>query len=236
MAALNHLVVLAVGWKMRASQRREAYDSEKVRRVRGRLTELYHLERLTRVVNGAGVGCWPRAWLALLTSLRRRGVELPQTTVSDLRTAVLGEVQRARLEVDQLNRELRAARRARWHAARPQLWKQRPGVVYHWLQAPMAPWGCTPMVDDLGRQCLTVEAVDQAVRGYWVDQILCQHRESNEADSWREFAASEFYSHIPVLEWPHASWSAAWVGEALRTMREGASPGLPNIPIAVWKA
>ena len=194
---------LAGSWKTRAPQRREAYDSDAIRRVRRRLADLNHLERLTRDLAEVQVGSWPRAWEVLCSSLRRQGVVLPLTTAVALRAAVLQEVQRARLDVDTLNGEMRAARRARWRSARPQSWKQRPGVVYHWLQAPTVAWGCTPLVDELGQQCLTVEAVDRAVRGYWVDQVLCQHRAVDEAERWREFSASEFYSHIPVLEWPH---------------------------------
>ena len=236
LAALQHLVALAGGWTVRASGHRSAYDSNVIRRLRQQLEELHRLERLLRDVARPGVGCWPREWTQLCASLHRRGVVLPCSTAVALQAAVVAELHRTRGEVDKLNREMRAARHARWRDARPQLWKQRPGVIYHWLQAPTAAWGCTPMVDEAGQQCLSVPAVDRAVRGYWVDQVLCQHRDEDEADRWRLFTASEFFPHIPVLEWPHAPWSGERVAAALQTMREGASPGLPNVPIAVWKS
>ena len=108
--------------------------------------------------------------------------------------------------------------------------------MYHWLEEPTAAWGCTPIVDNAGEQCLTVKAVDHAVRSYWVDQVLCQHRAVNGAERWRLFEASEFYPCVPVLEWPHAPWTEDLVSAALRAMGERSSPGLPNVPIAVWKA
>ena len=236
LASLHHLVELAGGWIVRPSERRQAYDSESIRRARRRLADLHHLEQLTRVAECAGVGCWPHRWDQLCSSLERRGVRLPRSTAIHLRAAVIREIAAARAEVDKLNRDMRAIRHARWRDARPRLWVERPGVVYHWLQAPSAAWGCTPLVDERGQQCLTVDAVDRAVRGFWVDQVLRQHSAVDDSERWHLFAASEFYGHIPVLQWPHAPWTGVRVAAALRSMREGASPGLPNVPIAVWKA
>ena len=234
-AALAHLVTLAGGWITRPTRQRRAYDSVALQRTRRLLAELYQLEQCTRDAGQASPGCWPRVWEQLHASLQRRGVVLPRSTATDLRAAVLQEIQVARSEVDRLHREMRRERYARWRAALPGLWRERPGVVYHWLQAPMAAWGCTPIVDDAGQQCLTLEAVDRAVKGYWVDQVLCQHRAVDGAERWRLFEASEFYPFVPVLQWPHGAWDGEQIGAALRTMCERSSPGLPNVPIAVWK-
>jgi hypothetical protein len=234
-AALQHLVTLAGGWATRSAGHRQAYDAEAVRRVRRQLAELQLLERCTRDVGQHSPGCWPRQWDQLCSSLQRRGVELPRTTTVELRMAVIREIQSARLAIDALNRKMRQERHSRWRDRLPRLWRERPGVVYHWLEAPTAAWGCSPIVDEAGQQCLTVEAVDCSVRSYWVDQVLCQHRLEDGAEQWRRFEASEFYSFVPVLEWPHAPWSGARVEAALRAMCERSSPGLPNIPIAVWK-
>lgn len=236
MAALQHLVTLAGGWTTRQTERRKAYDSDEVRRLRRRLAELHHLEQLTRGVGESSLGSWPRAWEQLCASLRRRGLVLPRTTAVALRAAVLQAARETREKVHQLNRTMRQQRHLRWHNALPQLWQTRPGVVYHWLQAPTSAWGCTPIVDDAGQQCLTVTAVDRAVQSFWVDQVLRQHQAVDGAARWRLFEASEFYPHVPVLDWPYTSWTAALVGAALRAMGERSSPGLPNIPVAVWKA
>ena len=235
-AALQHLVALAGGWVTRPSTRRPAYESEAVRRVRRVLAELYHLERLTRDAGASPLGCWPRTWEQLWTSLQRRGLKLPHTTAVALRAAVLTEILAARAEVDRLNRDMRRERHNRWRATLPRLWRDRPGVVYHWLEEPTAAWGCTPIIDATGNQCLTITAVDQTVRGYWVDAVLRQHHAADGSACWRQFEASEFYPFIPVLEWPHAAWTGTRVDEALRAMSERSSPGLPNIPIVVWKA
>ena len=233
--ALQSLVSLAGGWIQRPAQRRQAYDSAAVRRVRRVLAMLYHLEQLTRAAP-ASPGCWPRTWEQLLASLRRRGVLLPRSTVVELRQAVVQEIFHARSEVDRLHREMRRARHVRWHAAIPRLWHDRPGVVNHSLQAPAATWGCNPIVDATGQQCLTVEAVDRAVQHYWVDEVLCQHRAVDGAARWWLFQESEFFPFVPVLNWPHSPWTGDRVAAALRLMCERSSPGLPNIPIAVWKA
>ena len=234
-AALQHLVSLAGGWASRPAVRRLAYDSAVVRRARRNLAALYHLERLSRA-EVVAPGCWPRACEQLCDFLHRRGLSLPRTSLVELRSAVLLAIKQVRTEVDQVNRSMRQTRYTRWRDALPRLWHDRPGVVFHWLQAPSAAWGCTPIVDDTGQQCLTVESVDRAVRHYWVDQVLCQHQNVDSASQWRQFTESEFYPFVPVLTWHHAPWTGAAVAGALRSMSERSSPGLPHIPIAVWKA
>ena len=174
--ALQHLVHLAGGWATGRPMRRPAYDSGAVRRKRRLLSELHLLERYTRTGGGTTAGCWPHRWEQLCSTLQRQGVVLPRTTVGALRDAVVLEIRAAQEALDQLQREMRRQRHARWNEALPGLWRDRPGVVYHWLEAPTAAWGCTPIVNDHGLQCVTTEAVDTAVRSYWVDQVLCQHR------------------------------------------------------------
>ena len=53
---------------------------------------------------------------------------------------------------------------------------------------------------------------------------------------WHAFEQSEFSPFIPQLEWPHPQWTGPLVAAALGKMREGAAPGIPGIPLAVWKA
>ena len=53
---------------------------------------------------------------------------------------------------------------------------------------------------------------------------------------WGAFDQSEFSPFIPQLDWPHPQWTGPLVAAALGKMREGAAPGIPGIPLAVWKA
>ena len=91
-------------------------------------------------------------------------------------------------------------------------------------------------MDANGMQCTSVAAVDLAVRGYSVDEVLRRHAGVDEAVRWAAFLASPFAAHIPVLEWPAPPWSGERVQLVLRRMREAAAPGSLGIPLAVWKA
>jgi hypothetical protein len=92
------------------------------------------------------------------------------------------------------------------------------------------------VLDDAGQQCTTTTAVDQAVRAYWVDQVLRQHALVDGPSCWRLFEQSMFGSFIPTLDWPHHPFTGASVRVALNKMRDGAAPGIPGVPLAVWKA
>ena len=131
--------------------------------------------------------------------------------------------------------EISRERHKRWKGGVAALWRDLPGVVYNWLRGSSAPWGMTPILAETGMQCLSVEAVDIAVRGYWVDTVLRQHAPLNGDAQWTTFMASPFAAHIPVLQWPTSIWSTARVRAVLQQMREAASPGMLGIPIAVWR-
>ena len=68
---------------------------------------------------------------------------LPDGSLGALRAAVAQELLTAREEHNELNRQMRHARHVRWRDSLLRLWKERPGVIHHWLQAPTAAWGCT---------------------------------------------------------------------------------------------
>ena len=53
----------------------------------------------------------------------------------------------------------------------PQLWVERPGVLYRWLAADAPAWGSAPVLDAAGVQYATVAEVDVAVRAFWVDGV-----------------------------------------------------------------
>ena len=74
-----------------------------------------------------------------------------------------------------------------------------------------------------------------AVRGFWVDQVLRQHAGVDGHEQWAKFEQSEFGAHIPQVTWQHQPWTGSRVKAVLGAMREGAAPGLPGVPIAVWK-
>ena len=95
--------------------------------------------------------------------------------------------------------------------------------------------GHLPCVKEEGLQCTTVGEVDEAVRGFWVDRVLRQHAGRDEVTCWQHFEQSEFATFVPQVEWMHLAWTGAQVREILAGFREGAAPGLPGVPIAVWK-
>ena len=97
-------------------------------------------------------------------------------------------------------------------------------------------WGTYPILNEAGDQCCSVADADAAVRKFWVDQVLRRHASVDAVQQWALFQTSTFGSHIPKVQWQHVPWTGALVRQALGSMREGAAPGPPGIPIAVWKA
>ena len=235
-AALQTLVRMAGGWATRPSVRRSAYDSNALRSVRRQLQLLNRLDSAMRRAGSGFAGSWPYPWLQLLDDLQAVGLTLPRTTIPALQLAVVKEQSSCREKVARLSREMRQQRHARWRDSVPILWRDRPGVVYHWLHAIGAPWGTTPILEEDGRQCTTVESVDAAVRRYWVDRVLRQHCSVDGESRWETFLGSQFAVHIPVLEWPAAAWTGDRVRRVLRRMREGAAPGVVGVTLAVWKS
>ena len=235
LAALHHLVQLAGGWRVRPLARRRAYDSDSSRHLRHQLTSLRWRQALMQRPC-LSPGGWPRPWMLLLDELQSVGVQLPRTTIPALLTAVSVEIQQRQRQLSDQLRAMRQERHRRWKATLPLLWQERPRVIFHWLHATGPPWGSTPILDATGQQCLTVEAVDAAVRSYWVDTVLRHHAPVDEDSCWAAFSSSRFGPHIPSATWPSSLWNSERVRDVLRHMREGASPGSLGIPIAVWRA
>ena len=234
--ALQHLVILAGGWLCRPPSRRTAYDSDELRQARRILALLSRLHaQLSKPAASSLPGSWRRSWLHLLGRLAKASIQLPQSSVPTLTAAVHQALASQRSLIARITRDMRKARHHRWKQLLPTLWKERPGVIFHWLHDSGAPWGTTPILDESGMQCLSLEAVDGAVKRYWVDSILRTHALVDGPSQWSIFLASRFGSHIPVVEWPHPPWSAERVHMVLGRMREGAAPGALGIPLAIWK-
>ena len=234
--ALQQLVSLAGGWIVRPPARRSAYDSDALRATRKRLRLLNQLDSQLRHCGSPSPGSWPRALVQLVGSLESCGLPLPRTTVPALAAAVDVELCTCRLEGQRLAREMRKQRHERWRDTVPSLWRDRPGVVYHWLQALGAPWGTAPILDEDGMQCTTVASVDMAVRRFWVDQVLRQHCDVDNSARWNAFLESAYGQCIPVVQWPTAVWTSDRVRLVLKRMREGAAQGMVGILLSVWKS
>jgi hypothetical protein len=240
LAALQHLVDLAGGWTRRPPQRRFAYDSSLVRKVKRRLHLLHQLmTRLSAPSPSPSVpGCWPWDWMVLLDDLRRVGVSLPSSSSQPdlLRATGLASSEQRSLLHRHLS-DMRRTRHLRWKAKLPTLWHTQPGVIHHWLHAAGPSWGSVPILDSDGLQCTTIESVDQAVRSFWVDSILRHHASACPHSRWTAFTSSRFGPHIPSgIIWPHLPWTAERVRSILSSMTEASSPGHLGIPIAVWRA
>ena len=235
LASLQALVRLAGGWGQRPATRRPAYESTEVRRLRRCLALLYRLEDgLQRCPTTPG--CQPWRWEQWLVKLRRAGLPMPEGSVPTLRAAVQAALHEGRLRLGRCLREMRTERQARWREAMPRLWRERPAVIYGWLRGESAAWGATPILDGAGHQCATVEAVDEAVRQFWVSSVLRRHAGVDGVARWSVLLQSEFGQHIPAVQWPQSAWTAGRVKRALASMREGAAPGQLGIPVAIWKS
>ena len=204
--ALQHLVTLSGGWSSRPPHRRPAYDSADVRRLRRRLTLLHRLQRLLQPPAPPSPGCWPRPWLDILQQLHRLGISLLATTVPDLLSEALLASAACRRDLDALVRKMRRDRQARWRCTLADAWRERPGVVHHWLHAPRPQWGTSPIVNDAGWQCTSVSEVDATVRKFWVESVLRRHDPAEDGRCWARFMESAFYSHIPSMSWPSRPW------------------------------
>lgn len=70
-------------------------------------------------------------------------------------------------------------------------------MVTGWLRGPVTRWGETPVVGVNGQQCTTVEAVNKAVRGFWVDEVFRRHAGVDATSAWKELRGSGFGDFIP---------------------------------------
>ena len=233
--ALHSLVELAGGWGLRPPVRRSAYDSNQLRTARKVLADLLSLASELRKATSGSLGSWPRIVDLLLCRLGHKGCCFPQASAAVLLREVEQKVVEQRLLVHKLERAMRQERHTRWKRVLPELWRNRRGVVYHWLHNEGAPWGATPILGCDGLQCTTPAAVDTAVREFWVGSVLRRHVGLDDSVCWAAFQASQFAGHIPKVAWPSLSWSADRVQMVLQRIREGSAPGLLGIPIAVWK-
>ena len=119
--SLQQLVTLDGGWRTRPTFRRPAYDSSAMRKLRLRLAELHHLQKLTRLCSGAAAGCWPQALVVCCSKLRQKGVALPMGSIGTLRSAALSHLKLVKAEISQLGSEMRRARHHRWKENLPSL-------------------------------------------------------------------------------------------------------------------
>ena len=235
-AALHHLVKLAGGWVTRPPTRRPAYESNALQRARRELAALHRLEAAVRHTASDRPGCWPHQIVQLLTAVERLGVPLPSASQGPLLSAIHTASVARQATVHKLQSEMRRERHARWRDVLPALWRTRPGVIHRFLEGARPTWGETPILDSNGLQCTTVAAVDEAVRAYWVAEVLRKDADVDAPARWAAFLASPFGHHVPTAVWPHLAWTGARVQRVLQQMRESASPGQLGIPIAVWRS
>ena len=182
------------------------------------------------------VGSFSTSLLTVLAQLRHRGFRPVFSSRVLLRDWLAPTMCAVRRELSTALREMRTERTQRWRAQFPQLWQDRPRALYRFLLGDSAQWGATPILDATGQQCCTHGAVDDAVRQYWVQGVWRMHETVDADSSWAAFRASRYFSHIPRCSWPHAGWTMERVRATLGGMREGSSPGVRGIPLAVWKS
>ena len=234
--ALNHLVTLAGGWVTRPAHRRLAYDSDELRQLRRQLAALHRLAALLQHHPAARPGGWPWPVEKQLLEIARLNITLPYTTLTELTSSVSSASAARRTAIQKLEHDMRRTRQVRWRDALPQLWRDRPGVIYRYLEGARPLWGESPILDANGMQCTSPAAVDAAVRAYWVDEVLRRDAAVDPTVLWAAFLASPFGPFIPTANWPCLPWTAARVQHILRRLRASASPGQLGIPIAVWQA
>ena len=130
---------------------------------------------------------WPLVVDQLLRRVDALGISFAQKSAASLVVALEREIAAQRAVVSQITKALRRERHQRWRDSTAVLWRDRPGVVFHWLQAAGSPWGATPILDAVGRQCLSLMEVDAAVRGFWVDGVMRQHASVDVVARWAQF-------------------------------------------------
>ena len=115
------------------------------------------------------------------------------------------------------------------------LWDERPGLIYRWLQADTPAWGSAPILMADGQQCISVEAVDAAVKAFWVDRVWHKNVDTDAAAAWARFQESSFFKYIPRGNFSFEPWALARVQAVIKKLREGSACGLRGLPILVWK-
>ena len=233
-----------------------AYDNGKVRELRrdvnvlnGAEAELRRRGHEPEPSQGRGRGCQrergsirigpvPHEVDVRLKSLAARGM----VVAGNERELLLGEVKRLRKgKLGELTKELqrmRWQRAKRWKDALPKIWREAPGRIFAWLRGERTAWGQVPLLGADGEQLTTIENVDRAVQGFWVEKVWCKERPEEAQASWEALLSSEFAAHIPNVgrEWPEPEWTADSVKVILQAMKKSAAPGMTGVPIGVWVA
>ena len=110
------------------------------------------------------------------------------------------------------------------------LWDERPGLIYRWLQADTPAWGSAPILMADGQQCISVEAVDAAVKAFWVDRVWRKNVDTDAAAVWARFQESSFFKYIPRGNFSFEPWALARVQAVIKKLREGSACGLRGPP------
>ena len=163
----------AGGWETRATCRRPAYESNRVRKARRTIDLLGHC--LAQLNREQGVGSFSHTLQELLTGLRQRGLHPPTSSRATIAQWVAAELVVARRTLRDALQLMRSERQARWKDLVPRLWQDRPSVLSRWLEGNSPAWGSVPSLTATGTQCTTVQKVDEAVKGYWVDRVWRMH-------------------------------------------------------------
>ena len=154
-----------------------------------------------------------------MTRLRQRGLHPPTSSRATIAQWVAAELVVARRTILDALQLKRSDRQARWKHLVPKLWQDRPLVLYRWLEG-NSRWcsiaglkvtlqGSVPILTAAGTQCTTVQEVDDAVKGYWVDHVcsgcICRRMQAG----LRSSALGACAVRYPRLE--VASWRKWWL-------------------------
>ena len=79
----------------------------------------------------------------------------------------------------------------------------RPAVgALSLLEVNSPAWGSAPILTAAGTQCTTVQELDDAVKGYWVDSVWRRQADVDAAESWAAFERFPFFEssslHLPA--------------------------------------
>ena len=244
--ALERLIELAGGRQTQTRKPRLAYDSKKVRNLRQDLNVLQAAESAVRREGARGKGSMGSGQFKIgplpfvvedrLRKLAARGINV---TGNDLEL-IGAEIVRLRKEKwEELKkelREMRLERSKRWRENLPRIWKQSPGRLFAFLKGERTAWGQVPLMGSDGKQLVSCESVDEAVKQFWVHGIWRKENPEEAEESWQKLLASEFGPFILNVgkEWPEPVWTKETVKEVFRSLRKKAARGMTGLPIAVW--
>ena len=96
-------------------------------------------------------------------------------------------------------------------------------------------WGSVPILTAPGTQCTTVQEVEDAVKGHWVDRAWRMHADVDAEESWAAFERSIFFECLPRCTLPHEPWTLERVKMVLAISATARLHGMRWIPTRVWK-